>query len=62
MPIREYKCKECGDVVEILEPRESPPTDCFKCETEDSMEKVLFPSKGSFHLKGGRWAKDGYSG
>lgn len=59
MPLREYVCKECGDSVEILEPREKKP-EC-KCKGEDApipMESKI--GKTSFVLKGRGWFKSGY--
>lgn len=36
-----------------------PPAKCEKCEKEGTMVKQM--GKSNFELKGGGWAKDGYS-
>ena len=58
MPIYEYVCKECENVVSMLvmKPEEDIPPVCEECE--EVMEKQL--SLGSFVLKGSGWYRDGY--
>ena len=58
MPVYEYFCKKCQELVEI----NKKIVDCNnieKCEAcGEEMSKLISPS--SFLLKGGGWAKDGY--
>jgi len=64
MPIYEYKCPKCKHETEELQKISDPNPDCEECEKERK-EKVVMKrqiSKTSFQLKGGGWAKDGYSG
>jgi putative FmdB family regulatory protein len=60
VPLYEYKCPACGHQVEELRPvvRRDDPADCVKCGHQVARQV----SAGSFELKGGGWAKDGYSG
>ena len=62
MPIYEYKCPACGRTFEELrkfEDIDRPAT----CPSETCVaEAVRQVSRTSFELKGGGWAKDGYSG
>jgi putative FmdB family regulatory protein len=49
MPIFEYRCKECGQVMEFLEARDSREAHvCEKCGSKDT-EKIL----STFALKSG---------
>lgn len=58
MPIYEYKCKSCGDVVEIIaRVGDRPLTKCRKCSGR--MEKLV--SRAAFILKGGGWFNEGYN-
>lgn len=60
MPLFEYKCSECGNVVELLQKSSDlPPTICESCKKLNTMEKQI--SLGSFQLKGDGWYKDLYS-
>lgn len=63
MPIYEYKCVECGQVVEVLvrssDKREEAVV-CTKSECAGQAKRIL--SRTTFALKGGGWASDGYSG
>lgn len=60
MPLFEYKCSKCEELVEVLEGiNDEPLEDCDKCGSFSSMEKIV--SLSSFALKGGGWYKDGYS-
>jgi putative FmdB family regulatory protein len=66
MPIYEYECEKCGERMEILQslkddvleicPKEKCPK---KRHGKGKLKKLI--SKTSFSLKGGGWAKDGYS-
>lgn len=62
MPIYEYKCPVCAtlfDELRKVEDRDKP----AKCPQETcAHEAVKQVSVTSFELKGGGWAKDGYSG
>ncbi len=62
MPIYEYKCPACGcqfDELKKVDQRDEPAT----CPQETcAHEAVKQVSRSSFELKGGGWAKDGYSG
>ncbi len=62
MPMYEFKCKKCGHVFERLQAMVDP---CPKCPqaTPDPCEgeTVKLLSLGSFQLRGGGWAADGYS-
>ncbi len=58
MPVYEYKCKDCGNVIE----RHCKINEklswafCKKC----GELAFRIPSISNFHLKGGGWEKDGY--
>lgn len=61
MPIFEYKCLKCNEIIEILVKQfdmvETPLHFSESCEAEQ-MERII--SKTSFVLKGKGWYKDGY--
>jgi putative FmdB family regulatory protein len=58
MPIYEYACQKCGNVVEVFQKvNEKGPAKCPKCGGK--LARVL--SHTSFQLKGGGWYKDLYS-
>lgn len=59
MPIYEYKCESCGKEVEKLQKLDEPPPKCPENEEHGEMTKKV--SANSFSLKGGGWARDGYS-
>ena len=60
MPIYEYKCKKCGEHSEHIQKfSDSPMTDCNKCGTTGTLEKLM--SLGSFHLKGSGWYLTDYA-
>lgn len=53
MPIYEYRCKNCGNELEIIQKISDPPlVECPKCGKE-SLEKVISPTQ--FQLKGTGW-------
>jgi len=59
MPIYEYQCAACGQVVEKWQKfSEAPLTVCPQCG--GSLEKLI--SACSFHLKGGGWYVSDYGG
>jgi len=59
MPIYEYECQECRNVVEQWQSiSDDPLSTCPECSGE--MKKLI--SSSSFQLKGGGWYSDGYSG
>ncbi len=60
MPIYEYLCSSCGFQFEEVQKFSDPPLDeCPNCGKNSASRQV---SMSSFHLKGGGWYKDGYSG
>lgn len=63
MPIYEYKCPECGAETEKLQRMDEPPPTCEGTEEAEHkpVEMTRKVSGGSFILKGGGWASDGYS-
>ena len=67
MPLYEYKCVECGALVEVLMRHPDIATKhnndvvvCPKSECAGEAKRIL--SRTTFILKGGGWASDGYSG
>lgn len=59
MPIYEYQCEACQDVIEAQQSlSDKPLTTCPACT--GSLKKLI--SRSSFQLKGGGWYSDGYSG
>ena len=60
MPIYEYLCASCGFHFEEVQKFNDPPLEeCPNCGEKSASRQV---SMSSFHLKGGGWYKDGYSG
>jgi putative FmdB family regulatory protein len=60
VPIYVYQCSACDARIEEIQKFSDPaPEKCEKCEKKGTMEKQI--SAGSFELKGGGWADDGYS-
>lgn len=58
MPIYEYQCESCEDIIEKFQSlSEDPMTTCPSCS--GSLKKLI--SMSSFQLKGGGWYADGYS-
>ncbi|MDA8272987.1 MAG: zinc ribbon domain-containing protein [Deltaproteobacteria bacterium] len=58
MPIREYKCKDCGNYMEVIQGiNEKPLGTCPECGGK--LEKLI--SNSSFVLKGSGWYKTDYS-
>ncbi len=58
MPIYEYVCKACGEEFEKIVGFSEPAPPCPSCDA--SVEKKI--SLSAFHLKGGGWYSDAYSG
>lgn len=57
MPIYEYQCEVCKEIVEAWQSfRDQPITTCPSCN--GIMKKLI--SSSSFQLKGGGWYADGY--
>jgi putative FmdB family regulatory protein len=57
MPIYEFVCEACGNIVESLQKLSDPPPDaCAECGGK--MAKIM--SRNSFQLKGGGWYRDLY--
>ncbi len=60
MPIYEYLCASCGYQFEEVQKFNDPPVEeCPNCGKKSASRQV---SMSAFHLKGGGWYKDGYSG
>lgn len=67
MPLFDFECASCGAtderLVKNVEPSNQfsfePVERCQKCGSSDFRRLIGSPS---FHLKGGGWAKDNYSG
>jgi putative FmdB family regulatory protein len=58
MPVYEYECQSCKEVVEMWQSlSETPATSCPSCP--GTLKKII--SRSAFHLKGGGWYADGYS-
>jgi len=58
MPIYEYQCEACHDVIEAQQSlSDKPLTTCPACR--GNLKKLV--SRSSFQLKGGGWYSDGYS-
>lgn len=60
MPIYEYECEKCGHRFELWRTL-SQDTKKARCPKDGAACKKVI-SLSNFHLKGGGWAKDGYSG
>ncbi len=62
MPLYEYGCEKCGQVVEKLQssPDAPAPQECPKCGAKDSMSRLI--SNTSFQLKGSGWYVTDYGG
>ncbi len=59
MPIYEYQCESCGNIVENWQKITDPPLEvCEACGGK--MKKLI--SQSSFHLKGSGWYVTDYAG
>ncbi len=57
MPIYEYQCEKCQEMLEISQKMSEPPlTECPKCQ--GLLKKLV--SRTSFQLKGGGWYQTDY--
>jgi len=56
--IKEFKCKDCGKIIEVWERFDKTPECCGTCGGE--IKQII--SQTSFSLKGKGWAFDGYGG
>ena len=66
MPIYEYKCEKCDERFEVMqriseEPLATCPKDKCPKKRHGKGKLTKMISQTSFTLKGGGWAKDGYS-
>ncbi len=60
MPLYEYRCRNCGALIEVLQKHgEKAPKICEECGAKNVLMKEV--SASAFHLKGGGWYKDLYS-
>lgn len=58
MPVYEYQCQACSDIIEAQQSMsDSPLTTCPACS--GALKKII--SMSSFALKGGGWYADGYN-
>ena len=58
MPIYEYRCAQCGTIVEAIQKfSDRPLTTCTKCSGK--LQKLI--SQSSFHLKGSGWYVTDYA-
>jgi len=58
MPIYEYECSKCGNVLEVLQKfSDAPLKKCEHCS--GSLHKIV--SQSSFHLKGTGWYVTDYN-
>jgi len=58
MPIYEYRCRKCGQVIEAMQSiHDRPLRKCSSCK--GSLEKII--SRTAFMLKGGGWYAEGYT-
>ena len=57
MPIYEYKCRECGEIIEVLQKIDSEPLkNCPQCNGK--VDKLI--SLSSFQFKGNGWYETDY--
>lgn len=57
MPIYEYRCRKCGQTIEVMQRMNARPLrKCRNCSGR--LEKLI--SRSSFALKGGGWYSEGY--
>lgn len=61
MPLFEFICPDCGVVVEKLQRYDSEPPRCSEHGDKDPPVMIRRVSRSSFVLKGGGWARTGYS-
>ncbi len=60
MPIYEYDCNSCGQILEAIQKiNEQPLVECPRCGEQGLKKKT---SLNTFKLKGSGWYRDGYGG
>lgn len=60
MPIYEFYCEKCEQIIEIMQKvNDLAPEECEHCHARHTLKKAV--SSTSFHLKGGGWYKDAYA-
>jgi len=60
MPIYEYACEACGEIVERMQKFSDPPPEtCPACGADRSLARRI--GRTSFQLKGGGWYADLYA-
>ena len=57
MPIYEYECNICGNIIEKWENGSNGGMSCSKCK--NVMRRII--SHSTFVLKGGGWYSEGYN-
>ncbi len=58
MPIYEYECTKCGQIIEAMQKFSDPPlTECEHCH--GALRKLI--SMSTFHLKGSGWYVTDYA-
>ncbi len=60
MPIKEYRCKDCGYINEILYLSSDDLLTCRRCAVCDKTDLVEVISLSSFRLKGNGWYETDY--
>jgi putative FmdB family regulatory protein len=59
VPIYEYLCEGCGQVIEVMQKvKDRPPSQCGECGSRKLAKLV---SRSAFQLKGGGWYSDLYA-
>ncbi|MFK0572371.1 FmdB family zinc ribbon protein [Endozoicomonas sp.] len=60
MPIYEYQCEQCSEVIEVIQKfSDAPLSDCQACG-QPALKKLL--SAPAFRLKGGGWYETDFKG
>ena len=59
MPLYEFRCTECGEVVQRLQKHDDPPPLCEHDPEHGPTKRQV--SRSSFVLKGTGWARTGYA-
>lgn len=58
MPLYEFKCPECGKIIDRLLPIDTKQR-IIKCKCGKMAKRII--SSTNFQLKGGGWSDSGYS-
>ncbi|MGK7344261.1 MAG: FmdB family zinc ribbon protein [Candidatus Nitrospinota bacterium M3_3B_026] len=61
MPIYEYSCQKCGDVLEVTQKITDPPLKRHNGASKCGGKLTRLISMNSFHLKGTGWYKTDYA-